>query len=39
MTLTELRDRLIADGWNATSPDDLGPEGEQLAAEERQDCT
>lgn len=36
-TLTSLRDSLLAAGWTATSPSDLGPEAEQMARLERQD--
>ena len=35
--LADLRSSLVADGWSAASPDDLGPEGERLAKLERQD--
>jgi hypothetical protein len=35
--LARLRDAMLAAGDSATSPDDLGPEGERLARLERQD--
>jgi hypothetical protein len=37
MTLTELRDLLIAGGWTATSPEVLDADAERMAREDRQD--
>lgn len=37
MTLTELRNLLIADGWTATSPTVLDADAERMAREDRQD--
>jgi hypothetical protein len=35
--LARLRAAMIAAGDSATSPDDLGPEGERMAREDRKD--
>lgn len=35
--LLALRSALIADGWSASSPASLGPDGERLARQERGD--
>jgi hypothetical protein len=34
-TLTALRTRMHAEGWTATSPDQLDDEAEQMATEDR----